>query len=42
VSGFVGGESQRESRSPVESQLDRMIEVAVQRLQDQERIIHGA
>jgi hypothetical protein len=38
----VGGESQRERGTPVERQLHRVIEVAVQRLQDGERIIHGA
>lgn len=39
---FVGGKSQREGGSSVERQLHGVIEVAVQRLQDGERIIHGA
>ena len=38
--GFVRGESQRERGASVEGQFDRMIEVAVQGLQDEERIIH--
>ena len=38
--GFVGGESQRERGASVEGQFDRMIEMAVQGLQDEERIIH--
>ena len=42
VPRFRGGESQREGRATVEGQLDRMIEMAVKGLQDEERIIHGA
>jgi hypothetical protein len=42
VPGFVRRESQREGGAPVEGQLDRMIEVAVEDLQDEERIIHDA
>ncbi len=41
VPGFMRGESQRESGAAAEGQLDWVIEVAVQCLQDEERIIHG-
>jgi hypothetical protein len=36
----MGGESERECAPAVEGQLDLVIEVAVQGLQDEERIIH--
>lgn len=39
---FVGRESQRERGASVEGQLDGMIEMAVERLQDEQRIIHDA
>jgi hypothetical protein len=42
VPEFVRGESQGERGTPVERQLHRVIQVPVQRLQDGERIIHGA
>ena len=42
VPEFVGWESERERRAPVKSQLDHVIEMAVEGLQDEERIIHEA
>jgi hypothetical protein len=42
VPGFMGGESQGESGTPVEGQLDRVIEVTVEGVQDGEWVIHGA
>ena len=40
VPGFVGGESQRKCATTVECQFDRVIEVAIEGLQDEKRIIH--
>ena len=40
VPGFVGGKSQRECSAPVKGQLDRVVEVTVEGLQDEERVIH--
>jgi hypothetical protein len=42
VPGCVGRKTQRERGPSVKRQLHRVIEVAVQRLQDGERIIHDA
>ena len=41
VPGFVEGESQREGRATIECQLERVVEVTVKGLQDEERVIHG-
>jgi hypothetical protein len=37
----MGGESQRKGGAPVKRQLNRMVEVTVEGLQDEERVIHG-
>ena len=42
MSGVVRRESQGKRGTPVNGQFHRMIEVAVQRLEDGEWIIHGA
>jgi len=40
VTWLVGGEPQGECGTSLEGQLDRMIEVTVEGLQDEERVIH--
>ncbi len=41
VPRFVSEKSQRERRTPVDGQFHRVVEMAIQGLQDGERVIHG-